>query len=424
MMADKQISTYKGRNYHHDLEVKKIIRKLAKNQNDEGLWGWWGKSNSELWISTHVLEALLKAEQAGYDIKIDKQNIINNLEHQLEKSIDYTEQTIPVLKLFKTMNADINYAYYIQKIEESDENKDFLSELKLTELKQKCGLPYTTDWLKKYRYNTFFGNTYFSKEKENINKNRYHYNVTDNNIQTTLIAYTILRNDSTTENDDLLKMRNYFFEQRTNGYWRNTYESSKILETILPDLLKTGQNYEKPELIISGSVNDTIVKFPWQMTIKPNATISISKKGTTPVYFTSYQHYWDANPVRTENDFIVHSYFNTKDRSTNLKAGENIKLIVELQVLEDADYVMLDIPIPAGCSYASKPNNLPNEVHREYRKNTTNIYCQKLYRGFYTFEIELLPKYTGTYTLNPAKAELMYFPTFFANTEIKKVKIK
>jgi TonB-dependent SusC/RagA subfamily outer membrane receptor len=424
MLADKQISTYKGRNYQHDLEVKKIIRKLSKNQNEKGLWGWWGKSNSELWISTHVLEALLKAEEAGYDIKIDKQNIINNLEHQLEKSIDYNELTIPILKLFKTMNAEINYAYYIQKIEESYENKDFLLELKLTELKQKCGLAYQTDWLKKYRYKTFFGNTYYSSEKETINKTIFTHNLTDNNIQSTLIAYGILRNDSTTKDDDLLKMRNYFFEQRTSGYWRNTYESSKIMETIIPDLIKTGTNYEKPELIISGSMNDTIVKFPWQMTIKPSTTISIRKKGTSPIYFTAYQYYWDAHPMKTENDFKVRSYFNTKDSSTNLKAGENIKLIVELQVLEDADYVMLDIPIPAGCSYGNKKNNLPNEVHREYRKNTTNIYCQKLNRGNYKFEIELLARYTGSYTLNPAKAELMYFPTFFANTEIKKVRIK
>ena len=36
----------------------------------------------------------------------------------------------------------------------------------------------------------------------------------------------------------------------------------------------------------------------------------------------------------------------------------------------------------------------------------------------------LLPGTMALYTLNPAKVELMYFPTFFGRNEIKKVKVK
>jgi len=85
---------------------------------------------------------------------------------------------------------------------------------------------------------------------------------------------------------------------------------------------------------------------------------------------------------------------------------------------------MINIPIPGGCSYADKKNNYANESHREYFKNETSIFIEKLSKGNYTFEIELIPRYSGTYTLNPAKIELMYFPTFNANNEIKKVEIK
>jgi hypothetical protein len=35
-----------------------------------------------------------------------------------------------------------------------------------------------------------------------------------------------------------------------------------------------------------------------------------------------------------------------------------------------------------------------------------------------------MPRYSGKYTLNPAKAELMYFPMFNANNELKKVTIE
>ena len=86
-----------------------------------------------------------------------------------------------------------------------------------------------------------------------------------------------------------------------------------------------------------------------------------------------------------------------------------------------ADYVMIEIPIPAGCSYREKPNNYWNrESHREYFKNRVAIFCEDLPIGKYTFTIPLEPRFSGTYTLNPTKAEQMYFPIFL---NVNKVKI-
>jgi alpha-2-macroglobulin len=44
--------------------------------------------------------------------------------------------------------------------------------------------------------------------------------------------------------------------------------------------------------------------------------------------------------------------------------------------------------------------------------------------GAYQFEVELLPRYSGAYHLNPAKVELMYFPVLHAHEAVKKVIIK
>ncbi len=107
-----------------------------------------------------------------------------------------------------------------------------------------------------------------------------------------------------------------------------------------------------------------------------------------------------------------------------LAAGQEIKLVVNVKVEKDADYVMINIPIPGTCSYADKRNNLRGEAHREYFKNKTAIFIEKLLKGEYTYEISLMPRYSGTYTLNPAKIELMYFPTFNANNEVKKVEVR
>ena len=85
---------------------------------------------------------------------------------------------------------------------------------------------------------------------------------------------------------------------------------------------------------------------------------------------------------------------------------------------------MIEVPIPAGCSYASKPRSRANgEVHREYYHHKTNIYCEVLKKGTYSYTIPLLPGYSGAYTLNPAVAECMYFPVINGREEVKRVSI-
>jgi hypothetical protein len=180
---------------------------------------------------------------------------------------------------------------------------------------------------------------------------------------------------------------------------------------------------DKPELTISGDISKTIKEFPFEMQLDPGQKISVSKTGDLPIYFATYQRYWNAEPKRKEVDFIITTTFD-QTNSGQLKAGKESKLIVNLVVKKDADYVMLNIPIPGGCSYSEKGNHFANEVHREYFKNETAIFCQKLRKGEYKFEISLMPRYSGKYTLNPAKAELMYFPMFNANNELKKVTIE
>jgi uncharacterized protein YfaS (alpha-2-macroglobulin family) len=63
-------------------------------------------------------------------------------------------------------------------------------------------------------------------------------------------------------------------------------------------------------------------------------------------------------------------------------------------------------------------------VHREHFKNKVSIFCSSLSKGTYEFRVSLLPRFGGVYTLNPAKAEMMYFPVFYGREGIKKVEIQ
>jgi uncharacterized protein YfaS (alpha-2-macroglobulin family) len=113
------------------------------------------------------------------------------------------------------------------------------------------------------------------------------------------------------------------------------------------------------------------------------------------------------------------------DAKQKLKAGKPLTLVVDVQVKKDAEYAMIEVPIPAGCSYESKQRGYgQGEVHREHFSNKTTIYSESLRAGNYQYTIKLVPRYSGRYTLNPAKIEWMYFPVIFGRNETKKITIQ
>ena len=113
------------------------------------------------------------------------------------------------------------------------------------------------------------------------------------------------------------------------------------------------------------------------------------------------------------------------ERLDFITAGEPVELKVQLTAKKKGNYVMIEVPIPAGCSYGDNNYNTNYvEVHREYFKNKTSIFCEQISAGVYTFSIKLQPRFSGNYTLNPSKAELMYFPVFYGNNQIRKTVIE
>jgi len=284
--------------------------------------------------------------------------------------------------------------------------------LEMMELKQMAGLKIDLSVLTKFKKQTMFGSIYWGEESIRF---------WDNSIQNTLLAYRILKNAGGYENE-LEKIALYFLEQRKDGQWRNTYEASMILETILPAFLKTNEKKEPASIKVN---EQSITQFPFDKVIENPTDLKVQKKGNSAVYFTAYQQFQNVNPKKVEKDFVVRSSLLQKGNAVStLKAGQMTTLKVEVEVKADADYVMIEIPIPAGCSYENKVQNFWGiETHREYFKNKTSIFCTKLKQGKYTFTIDLMSRYSGSYVLNPAKAEMMYFPVFYGREGMKKVAI-
>lgn len=411
LLLYKEIAAYKGENFNKENRIKKIIRDLEKNQNSTGFWGWWKNQMDSYWITLHVTEALIAAQTAGYKVSINKTNLLEEINWKLltEENIDNNLKALHVLKLLDTTSV-LNG--FIQKIEEKP-GLTTSQKLKLDELKLKLNI--STD-IEKYTnklIKTIFGGYFLKSEGSS-------FSLFENDHINTIGLYKVLKlKDSVKYKEYLNGIKTYFLQQKQyNGYWRNTYESSLIAETILADVLKnkTGTGEETIELIYPE--REVITKFP--VNVKPNGdSVIVKKSGGGPLYFSWQQRYWETNPVINDTYFKINTSFKEKAVQHELKAGEVITLLTEIEVMEDLEYVMIKVPIPASCNYVSKPQQYGR--HIEYFKEEMVIFIERLKRGKHNFEVELIPRFSGSYTINPASMELMYAPVVQANNAIKQV---
>ncbi|WP_440133618.1 carboxypeptidase-like regulatory domain-containing protein [Chitinophaga sancti] len=399
-LLEKKAKAYLNQKFEHNKDINTIINRLKKTKH-QGMWGWWENTSPSLWISIHVIEALRMAEEAGYTTNINNEILADDLlsMYHSKNNVD----SIGCLMLLSQLKAKVDFATMTSEIVA----RNGYDSLRLLLIKQRENLPVNLKPILARKQATMFGNAYWGE---------YSYALFQSSISQTLLVYKLLR--ATGGYDEMLqKIRGYFLEERKNGQWRNTYESSEILETILPDLLKA-EGQGKASLQVNGH---TITKFPFDSTITAGNSVAFTKKGGMPVYLTGTQTYWDASPDPVSKSFEVSSRLD----QPVLETGKKVTLTVTVNAKADADYVMIEIPVPAGCSYASKPQQwYNNEVHREYEKEMVSIFCSTLYWGQHTFTIELMPRYTGKYILNPAKATMQYFPLFMGRTGIKKVTIQ
>lgn len=415
LLAEKRISTFWGKPFKFDKNIKELIQKLQENRKPQGTWGWWKDTDEELWISLHAIEALTDAEELGYGVEIDRQKLADYLVYQLES---YSGQgKLVCLRLLLKLKAKVDYPKYAGLIDQEFRVRRDVSEyeqLSLMLLREQSGLPIKLDSLFATERHTLFGNIYWGEDC---------YRFFDNSIQVSLLAYRIIKADGK-HTELLAKIRGYLLEQRNTGEWCNTYESALILETILPDVLKPNETVKPACITLNGTQTQTITSFPYTTTLN-DAQLAVSKTGGLPVYITGYQQFWNKNPEKLSKDFSVNTWFERNgEKLSSLKGGEKVELKAEVNVKGDAGYVMIEVPIPAGCAYESKNQSWANnEVHREYFKEKVCIFCSKLKQGKYEFSIELMPRYGGKYTMNPAKAEMMYFPVFYGREGIKKVEI-
>ncbi len=410
LLLQKKWATRLDSAFNYDEDISRLVAMLDKNRNDDGLWGWWPGSPSVEWITVHVLKALKMATAAKFYSTSFNKDVLRLVVPRTDKYNNDIDKKLYVLQMYKDIDSSFDLVPYLDTISYS-RLKPYQS-LQLMELKQRAGMKVNTSWLTTHAQHTMLGNTFWGDEGLVILGSR---------MEVTLRAYRILKAEG--GHEELLRStRAWILEQRGVRCWRNTYESASILETIWDDVARENET-DAPRLRINKNV---VLNFPYKAEFPGNTALSVDRNGGRTIYFNAWQQHHNPQPVVKDGAFQLRSWFEQKGDTVHfLQGGEPVTLRVSVNVTADAEYVMIEVPIPAGCSYNGKPQSYwGSEVHREYFYHKVSIFCQQLRKGEHVFKIELMPRYSGTFQLNPARAELMYFPVFYGHEGMKSVQIK
>lgn len=412
----KQAKEATGQPFAQQGDLNQLARKLQKAQNDDGSWGWWKDRPGDFWMTSYVTKALARKDSTSRFVRRGQQYLRDSLDQRFFRN-GYTRQLKGILSLAE-MGIDMPYDYFFSRWEADTLPKSIYQQLLLTRTQQVLGLPYSLDTLLLYQKSTMLGGTYWGYS------GWYWYG---GDIETTLLAYQILKAHGGHERL-LQRIRTFLLEKRGLRRWRNTIESARTLAVLIPDLLEqTSVNTLKSTLSITqGDDARLFDSFPLDISLSSGSSepIQIKKQGGGPVYLTCFQRFWNDKPEAVDSLFRVKTHFLQKeDTLTSLKTSESFSLEVTVTTTKAAGYVVLKVPIPAGCVHGEGLVRSYIESYRERRKDRVNIYLRNLPPGTRKFRIPLEARFEGHYQLNPARVEMMYVPVKFGRNVGRRVGI-
>lgn len=412
LLARKRIATARSQKFRQDKEIRRLVRRLEDAQHADGSWGWWFEAEPHVFMTLHVGRALAAAQVQGYPspaLARGKEFLRTGL------PLEANATNLVLLRLAAELGVALDYGarlavYGVRKPSINDD-------IQIARIRQLAGLPFAagTIWA---RHRTTVEGAYFWGEPG--------ADLLLNEVQATLVVYRMLE-EMGGNKAQLARIRPYFLARNARGLGENTFEAASVIDALLPYYLaQPFRRAEDARLDIRVGEKERLVEsFPFVQEIS-SQPMQIRKRGAVPLFLAWEQTHWAADPEPIHDNFVVASHFTQAgDSVAVLRTGTLAEMVVSVDARRRADYVMLEVPIPAGCVSANRSGGShPQEIHREYQRDRIVVYLNELPEGAHEFRIALEPRFAGKYQLNPAVVTPMYLPGAAGNNAIRTVEIR
>ncbi|UCC87582.1 MAG: Ig-like domain-containing protein [Anaerolineales bacterium] len=455
--------------------VEEGLGKLYVQQHGDGGWGWWTKNDSNVHITTYVLFALLKARQAGFEVRPDvieraEGFLLPHLAQEIDNSWEANRQAYVLYVLAEDGKAPRNniaaiyekrdhLAYYGKAYlalamwlgnEEDERIKTLLSDIKNGAILSATGAHWEEDARDWWAMNT-------------------------DTRTTAIILDTLARIDTT--NALIPNVVRWLMMARKFGIWETTQETAWALIALTDWMRATGEldaNYEysiflnDKELAANQATRETVREgIRLQVAVADllrdvgNSLTIARTDGPGRIYYTAHLRVFlpveEIEPV--DRGIIVSRRYTLADcqdgprcpEAREVKLGDVIRVDLTIIAPGDLYYVVVEDPLPAGAEaidtglattsmLAMDPSlrrSRPEEEswwsyyhwwwnwysRSELRDEKVVLFADYLPKGTYEYSYTMRATLPGDYQVIPTLASQFYFPEVFGRGEGRKLTI-
>ncbi|HEX8474433.1 MAG TPA: MG2 domain-containing protein [Pyrinomonadaceae bacterium] len=440
-------------------KVRRGLRRLYSFQHTDGGWGWWKDDPTDAWMSAYVIDGLVMARRAGYEVDETRlENGRKKLKTLIEarktddgKEIDAETRAYMVYALYQSGEPD---ARYINELFNTRGNLQAYGRALLALALHERG-----DRQRASALASEIERAATSDERGAHWSSRYnsHGMAQANDVEATALSVKALAR--LLPQSELLPRaaRWLVLSRRFGHYWHSTKETAFAIYG-LTDYLKMSQElspdyelkvYLNGEEIFTRHVTASDAASAQSFVINRRGAevgarneLRIVKQGQGVLYlsttFTHYSNEEDVAARSTPELKLTREYlrlriaegmggalaWKVEPLEGDIRSGD---IIVSRLRLEGAParYLLIEDPIPAGCEQVQNVSGFDFDYSqqdwsswyssREFRDQKTAIFLN-YFGGKATYQTAMRVQVPGQLRIAPARVEMMYMPTVQANS--------
>ncbi|MEM8584068.1 MAG: alpha-2-macroglobulin family protein [Bacteroidota bacterium] len=425
--------------------LKRDFDRLAKRQLPNGGYSWWpSDSQAQLWISLHALRVFQIAKTMGKEVDgfgLLRRYLLSQIGQR--PTMDEEGRISPLaaqLLLVLAESGSINDLEHRLAWVDTLAQVDDYHQLVSWRIRQLQGQEVSGQQADSLGRDYLSGGRFWEPNLEWSGRQPL-----DARMASTLLAYQILKD---AQYDTKAHEALYYLLNRGQQdlLGRNGLESGLLVLGLYAVLNDAERVTEQEDIQLSANINSKAAGNGLVFEIAPETddqfgVAVVRSSSDRPVLISRRQCRWVAEPQPTPNRMTIKTRWRTAagdipigdeastsgslNQNLSLPLDETIYLDAELTIDAPADYLLLEIPIPAGAEYDNRTESGgPAEVHREYRRDRVAIFIDQLEAGSYRYSVALHGRFAGQYTQNPPRVELQYAPAVQANGSISQISLE
>ncbi len=440
-------------------KVQRGLDRLYNFQHSDGGWGWWKDDESDPFMTAYVVDGLILAKQAGYEVEEyritrGREKLKQMLESNKaagDKEIDLESRSYMLYSLTESGETDRKYVddLFARRAELQPYGRALLA-LTLNLWKDEERARIVADEIERTATVNEFDAAWTSQRRPMLDFSE------TNDIEATAFSIKALARIKP-QSTLLPKAARWLVSNRRNGYWWDSTKQTAFVIFGLTDYLKVSQElspdyavevYLNGEQIMNRRVTaadattaQTFVVKRKAREVGPINRVRVVKRGSGMLYFSAALDYFTGNQETSaqgsEELQLTREYFRLKLIETNgksewtlepltgeLRSGDTIVSRLTIKG-KQAQHLMIEDPIPAGCEQVQRVGGINLDYtenrwsswysSREFRDDRT-VFFLSYFNGEATFQYAMRVQIPGEFRVNPARTELMYRPSVQANT--------